>query len=63
MLTLLDAATNTWAYAINMANRSVPHTYMGGGTKSLTAALDRLRIEGPLSGGAFVGGKINVAYE
>lgn len=58
VLTLKDAANNTWIATV-LGKSSTTHVVMGGGQKSLSAELTQLQI----SGGTFDGGSINVMYE
>lgn len=63
VLSLLDAATNTWAVSINVGLSSVAATIHGAGSKSLSATLDRIRLT--TSGGTdtFDAGSVNIVYE
>lgn len=63
VLTLLDASTNTWAASINLGTGNVAATISGGGTKALSATLDRVRLT--TSGGTdtFDAGSVNILYE
>jgi hypothetical protein len=61
ILTLQDASAFTWACTSNVyiAGTGV---YAGAGTKSLSATLDRIRVDN-LSGDTFDAGSINILYE
>jgi hypothetical protein len=52
---------NTWAYAIN--GYALSAGYAGGGTKTLAATLDRLRITTTQGTPTFDLGSINIQYE
>ena len=58
VLTLLDAATNTWVSAHNTTDGSVNRS--GGGAKSLTATLTQLRLS---NASAFDAGSFNILIE
>jgi hypothetical protein len=62
-LTLEDAANFTWVSATNLAFSNGASSIVGAGSKSLSAALDRVRLT--TSGGAdtFDAGAVNILYE
>lgn len=61
-LTLLDPATNTWQFnAQAFITSSTTILMFSSGIKSLSAALDRLQINGD-NGTNFDGGKFSIAY-
>jgi hypothetical protein len=62
-ITLLDLSTNSWVASGLFANSFSIETHTVGGSKSLSATLDRVRIT--TSGGAntFDAGSINIMYE
>lgn len=63
VITLLDSATNTWA-AFGVIGRSdSANAYMQGGSKSLSATLDRVRITTVSGTDTFDAGTINIMYE
>jgi WD40 repeat protein len=62
-ITLLDAATNTWACSYTLANSNTAVTLMGGGSKALSATLDRVRITTAGGTDNFDAGTINIIYE
>lgn len=63
VLTLLDESTNTWCCSVGTSVSGItPRAIMGGGGKSLTGALDRLRIS-TVAGHTFDAGKVNISYE
>ena len=43
-LVLIEASTNTWAQSGNIATSNTTQVGLSGGSKSLSAALDRIRI-------------------
>jgi hypothetical protein len=63
ILTLLDASTNTWSCTANVGSSNTTWLAITGGTKSLSATLDRVRITTVNGTDAFDAGKINIAYE
>lgn len=63
IITLLDAATNTWVYTSVLARSDSADIYTGGGSKSLSATLDRLSITTAGGTDTFDAGTINIIYE
>lgn len=66
VLTLLDSTTNTWACQSVMGvgvGSGVGMTCLTGGVKSLSAALDRVRITTVNGTDTFDSGKVNILYE
>lgn len=63
-LQLLDAATNAWVFNATLGRSDSNVLCFGGGSKSLSATLDRVRITtvSP-STDTFTAGSINVMYE
>lgn len=61
-LTLMDSATNLWASSHTATRGDVAVPLFGGGTKALSAVLDRLSIV-PTGANTFDAGSINVLYE
>ena len=59
-LELQDASTNTWAMSSSMSGAEM---VFGGGSKSLSATLDRIRITMVNGTDAFDAGKVNILYE
>jgi hypothetical protein len=62
-LSLVDASTNTWAFSSVLARSDTGETAVGAGSKSLSAALDRLRITTVTGVPTFDGGLFNVNYK
>ena len=65
ILCLLSSSTNTWA-AINgggFSQSGTPYFIGGGGNKSLSGTLDRIRITTINGTDAFDAGSINILYE
>lgn len=60
-LTLIDAATNTWV-SEHAGKASTTIALTGGGNKSLSATLDRLRITRSIAD-TFDAGSVNILYE
>lgn len=63
VLTLLDAATNTWVAAgvCGASNAAVPN--MLGGSKALAGTLDRVRLTATNGSDTFDAGLVNIMYE
>lgn len=62
-LYLVNAATFTWVCSYSLGMSSSADTFVGGGSKSLTATLDRVRITTVGGTDTFDAGSINVMYE
>lgn len=62
-LTLVDAATNTWAAVGNFGFSDADAVSVSGGSKSLSATLDRIRITTVGGANTFDAGKVNITYE
>lgn len=62
-LSLLDAATNTWAAMGNSTRTSSANTYFLSGAKSLSATLDRVRLTTINGTDTFDAGSVNILYE
>lgn len=61
-LTLVDAASFRWVSSHSFGRSNDAASICGGGSKTLAATLDRIRITS-VSGDTFDGGNINIAYE
>lgn len=62
VITLLDPSTNLWV-ATHMAELTVGYTMFGGGRKTLSGTLDRVRITSVNGTNTFDSGSINIMYE
>ena len=62
-LVLLDAATNTWAASIVCGRSDAAINAHGGGSKALSATLDRVRLTTVNGTDAFDAGSVNIFYE
>jgi hypothetical protein len=64
VISLIDASTNTWVstHTISIIS-STDGSAVGGGTKSLSATLDRVRITTTNGTDTFDAGSINILYE
>jgi hypothetical protein len=62
VITLLDASTNLWV-ATHTAELTVAYTMFGGGRKTLSGTLDRVRITSVNGTNTFDSGSINILYE
>ena len=62
-LTLVDRATNTWVGSLASASTNASGGYTGGGTKSLSATLDRIRLTTINGTDTFDAGSVNILYE
>ena len=63
ILTLVNASTNTWAAIGVIGLSDAAQAWAVGGTKSLSAELDRIRIATGNGSDTFDAGSINIAYE
>ena len=63
ILTLLDSSTFTWSSGSVMGRSDATHVGTGGGSKSLSAELDRVRFTTQGGSETFDAGKINILYE
>lgn len=63
ILHLLDAATNTWVANSMVALGSSLGISSGGGAKSLSATLDRIRLTSSNGTDTFDAGSVNILYE
>ena len=62
VITLLDPSTNLWV-ATHMAELTGGYTMFGGGRKTLSGTLDRVRITSVNGTNTFDSGSINILYE
>ncbi|MBE1208100.1 hypothetical protein [Aminobacter carboxidus] len=62
-LTREDLATNTWAASITTGLSDAAYVSVGGGSKALSAPLDRVRITTVAGTNTFDAGSLNVTYE
>lgn len=62
-LVLQDAATNTWTAGVSGGRTDSSGAFTGGGYKSLSATLDRVRITTAGGVNTFDAGTINILYE
>ena len=62
-LVLQDAATNTWTAGVSGGRTDASGAFTGGGYKSLSATLDRVRITTAGGVNTFDAGTINILYE
>jgi len=63
VLVLLDPSTNLWAYSWVGGLSNAAYTLTGGGSKSLSATLDRVRITTVNGTDTFDAGSINILFE
>lgn len=57
---LLDSSNNTWVYSSNIAIVDQNELKVAGGSKSLSAVLNTVRLTA--SSGTFVAGTVNISY-
>jgi hypothetical protein len=62
-LSLLDASTNQWICAVSGSRNETAGGILGGGNKTLSATLDRVRITTLAGTATFDAGTINILYE
>jgi hypothetical protein len=58
-----DVTSNTWAASITTSLSNTAYTSVGGGSKALSATLDRVRITTVGGTNTFDAGSLNVTYE
>ena len=63
VLVLVDSSTNLWSASIMFARDGSGQIAVGGGTKALSAELDRVRITTSNGTDTFDAGTINIMYE
>jgi hypothetical protein len=63
IITLLDAASNLWSIFGVSGTSNLTQTGLTGGSKSLSATLDRIRITTVNGTDTFDAGSINILYE
>ena len=63
IVTIANVSGNLWVYSFTGSSIVAAQTYLGGGSKTLSATLDRIRLT--TSGGAntFDAGTVNIMYE
>lgn len=62
-ITIVNIASNTWVASYSLGSNSGTATWVGGGTKSLSDTLDRIRITSSAGTDTFSSGTINIIYE
>jgi hypothetical protein len=62
-LSLVNPSTNQWICAVSGGASNTAAGYAGGGSKTLTGTLDRVRITTLLGTATFDAGTINILYE
>tara|TARA_R110000772_G_scaffold156570_1_gene267737 strand:- start:109 stop:669 length:561 start_codon:yes stop_codon:yes gene_type:complete len=60
---LVNPATGLWAMNHTIGHSNEPYTYTGGGSKTLSGTLDRLRFTTANGTDTFDSGSINILYE
>jgi hypothetical protein len=63
VLSLLNASTNTWVCNAALMDSAATYSSLTGGSKSLSATLDRVRITTVNGTDTFDAGSINILYE
>ena len=63
VITLMDASTNLWSFSYSGGLSNTAAIKVGGGSKSLSATLDRIRITTVNGTDTFDAGTINISYE
>jgi hypothetical protein len=61
--TLLNVSGNVWVYAISAAYADTAYSLSGGGSKTLSATLDRIRLTTVNGTDTFDAGSVNIMYE
>lgn len=62
-LRLIDSATNTWACTVTVGSSDNSFVYVTGGSKALSATLDRVRLTTAGGTVSFDAGTVNIMYE
>lgn len=62
IITLLDAATNTWSYVSTMTNSTTSVVHCGAGSKPLSATLTQVQVKS-IAADTFDAGIVNIVYE
>lgn len=62
-LTLVDPANNTWAVSNAFGTSNAANTFWGGGSKSTSAVLDRVRLTTVGGTDTFDAGVVNISYQ
>ena len=63
VITLMDASTNLWSFSCFGGLSNAAAAKVGGGSKSLSATLDRIRLTTVNGTDTFDAGSINILYE
>lgn len=63
VITIANITSNTWVASYSLGSSSGTATWVGGGTKSLSGVLDRIRITSTAGSDTFSAGTINILYE
>lgn len=63
VITLVDSATNKWVFSVAGATGGTAAAFSGGGAKSLSATLDRIRLTTVNGTDTFDAGTVNILYE
>jgi hypothetical protein len=61
--TIVNLSSNIWVYSFTGGCSNAAQTYIGGGSKTLSATLDRLRLTTVGGVNAFDAGSVNIMYE
>jgi hypothetical protein len=63
VLTLMDVSTNLWSWGVSIGLSNAGASASGGGTKSLSAVLDRVRLTTIAGTATFDAGNVCLCYE
>lgn len=63
VLILIDPSTNTWCFSSVLGHSDAAQTSSGGGSKALSATLDRVRITTVNGSDTFDAGSVNILME
>jgi hypothetical protein len=61
--TITNLSGNVWVYSFTGGGSTVANTYIGGGSKTLSATLDRIRLTTAGGVNTFDAGSVNIMYE
>lgn len=60
--TIVNISGNVWVYSFTGGSSTVANNYIGGGSKTLSGTLDRIRLT-TVGGNTFDAGSVNIMYE
>jgi hypothetical protein len=61
--TITNLSGNVWVYSFTGGSSTIANNYIGGGSKTLSATLDRIRLTTVGGVNTFDAGSVNIMYE